>query len=137
MARAKKTTDEETPKSTSRKSQKKVKLTFKPQFSASQSKTLLLSKQEDVKIGNTIQKQRAPLVDGLPMELTLKVGEIYEVTEEQYKTLVQLGFVDTPEKIKAKKAKAGRVEQELKTNPEANAANLADSLYIDNFIVVE
>lgn len=135
MARPKKT--EGTTTSTSKKSQKKVKLAFKPRFSASQSKTLLLSKQEDVKIGNTIQQRRVPLINGLPLELTIRVGEVYEVTEAQYKALLQLGFIDTPEQLESKIEKAKRVEQELKTNPDANAASLADSLYVDNFVVLE
>ena len=96
---AKKTT---TKKTTTKGS--KIKLTFKPIASGAKEINLLLrTKRMEEKDGRQVQVT-APLIEGLPVTLTVKKDEIIEVTKQQCEQLEELGFVETEEQYKERLA---------------------------------
>ena len=78
---------------------RKLQITFNPQFSAAEQKTILLREPQTVAVGNAMRTEQVPIIPGLPTEFTIKKGEIKEVTLEQFKALYELGYIDTPEDI--------------------------------------
>ena len=131
---------EETKKETTKKSKKskEIQITFKPQFSAAQQKKILLREAETVVIGNSVSKKYKPKIEGLPTELTIKKGEKYTVTKEQFKALYEMGYIDTPEDIQERKRARNAVNTQAGVNPREYkmSASLAH-LYEDNFVLVE
>lgn len=117
---------------------KKIQITFNPQFSVAESKTILLREVDTVVSGNHVRKKYVPAIDGLPTELTIKKGEIYEVTHEQFKALYEMGYIDTPEDIKERKKARNAINTQAGVNPREYkmSASLAH-LYDDNFVLVE
>lgn len=132
---AKKTTAKE---GKTKNKDKKIQITFNPQFSVAESKTVLLREVDTVVNGNHIRKKYVPAIDGLPTELTIKKGEIVEVTHEQFKALYEMGYIDTPEDIKERRKARNAVNTQAGVNPREYkmSASLAH-LYDDNFVLVE
>lgn len=87
-----------TKKGTGTKS--KIKLTFTPILGAADQFTALLREKT---IKNDYGREIAsytPAIEGLPMKLTVRKGEVIEVTEEQFKALQELGHAETDEEYK-------------------------------------
>ena len=87
------TTTEKSSKKTSKKS--KVKLMYSPVGLTAEYMSIPLKKKQTQE--GTINLVSVPLVEGLPMTLTLKKGETIEVTPEQLETLRTLKVVETQE----------------------------------------
>lgn len=144
MARRKSTTtteEEKTSKQTSKqtsKKDKKIQITFAPRFSAVQKKSINLKQPKTVAVGDSLRTEYEPKIEGLPMVLTLEAGETLEITEEQFKQLFEMGFIDTPEDIEERERQRMMVNNQAGANPrEFIVAKSRASLYEDNFILVE
>lgn len=125
-------------KKTTAKKDKKIQITFNPQFSAAESKTILLSETDTVVNGNHVRRKQVPAIEGLPTVLTIKKGEIYEVTHEQFKILYEMGYIDTPEDIAERKKARNAINTQVGVNPrEYKMSNSLAHLYDDNFVLVE
>ena len=83
----KKSTKKETTKKETKSKAKMTKLTFNPIMSAANSFTILLRKKEIKRVNGSEVPYHAPSVEGLPMKLVVKKGEIIEVTEDQLAAL--------------------------------------------------
>jgi len=141
---------EDTKKSTKAKKKsapKKIKLTYRPLFSASKSFTASLMKKT-VKIDHGLETiVTEPLIKGLPTLLTVHAGEVIEVTKTQFEALNKAGFIETKEQV----AKRRELEKHLpKQHPQRltydmMANNIDNSitplqssnLYSDKLIVVD
>lgn len=95
---AKKSTKKESTKKETKSKAKTIKLTFNPIMSAANSFTILLRKKEIKRVNGSEVPYYAPSVEGLPMKLTVKKGEIIEVTEDQLPALEP--WVETEEEYK-------------------------------------
>ncbi len=100
----KKETTETEKKSTTKKSTKKsnemIALTFLPILGAAQQYTALLRKKTINKVYGREVSAYAPAIDGLPVKLTVKKGEVIEVTKEQFEELQKRGHVESDEEYK-------------------------------------
>lgn len=121
-----------------KKQQKLIQITYNPQFSAAESKTVLLREQQQTVVGNAVRRDYVPVIEGLPTEFTIKKGEIKEVTLEQFKALYELGLIDTPEDIAQRRAEINKVENQVGVNPrEYKMAGQLAPLFNENFTLVE
>lgn len=121
-----------------KKQQKLIQITYNPQFSAAESKTVLLREQQQTVVGNAVRRDYVPVIEGLPTEFTIKKGEIKEVTLEQFKALYELGLIDTPEDIEERRAEINKVENQVGVNPrEYKMAGQLAPLFNENFTLVE
>lgn len=121
-----------------KKQQKLIQITYNPQFSAAESKTVLLREQQQTVVGNAVRRDYVPVIEGLPTEFTIKKGEIKEVTLEQFKALYELGLIDTPEDIEQRRAEINKVESQVGVNPrEYKMAGQLAPLFNENFTLVE
>lgn len=94
----KETTEKKTTKKTTAKS-KKIKIMYNPiGFTAEQMSFPLRTKQY-----NGTALVSVPLIEGLPMELSFKKGDILEVTPEQLQQLQAIKVVESDEERKARK----------------------------------
>ncbi len=117
---------------------RKLQITFNPQFSAAEQKTVLLREPQTVAVGNAMRTEQVPIIPGLPTEFTIKKGEIKEVTLEQFKALYELGYIDTPEDIAKRKRDINAVADQAGVNPrEYKMAGTLSHLYVENFTLVE
>ena len=117
---------------------RKLQITFNPQFSAAEQKTILLREPQTVAVGNAMRTEQVPIIPGLPTEFTIKKGEIKEVTLEQFKALYELGYIDTPEDIAKRKRDINAVADQEGVNPrEYKMAGTLRHLYVENFTLVE
>lgn len=87
----------ETKSSKSKKDTKKVKLTFAPIMGAAKEYTALLRTKITKNVYGREESFYSPAIEGLPIELTVRKGEIIEVTQEQLKELQKRGHVETDE----------------------------------------
>ena len=117
---------------------RKLQITFNPQFSAAEQKTILLREPQTVAVGNAMRTEQVPIIPGWPTEFTIKKGEIKEVTLEQFKALYELGYIDTPEDIAKRKRDINAVADQAGVNPrEYKMAGTLSHLYVENFTLVE
>ena len=117
---------------------RKLQITFNPQFSEKKKKTILLREPQTVAVGNAMRTEQVPIIPGLPTEFTIKKGEIKEVTLEQFKALYELGYIDTPEDIAKRKRDINAVADQAGVNPrEYKMAGTLSHLYVENFTLVE
>lgn len=94
MAAKKKTTQKKTTtKKTSTKS--KVKLMYSPVGLTAEYMNIPLKKK--VTQEGTVNLVSVPLIEGLPMRITLRKGETYEVTKDQLKQLQDMNVVESEE----------------------------------------
>lgn len=129
--------EEKASKKTSKKS-KKIQITYEPKFSAATKKSINLKQPKTVAVGDNLRTEYEPKIEGLPMVLTLEAGEVLEVTEEQFKQLFEMGFIDTPEDIEERERQRMMVNNQAGANPrEFIVAKSRANLYEDNFILVE
>lgn len=120
------------------KTDKKLRITFNPQFSAAEQKTVLLKEPQTVAVGSSIRTEYIPSIPGLPMEFTIEKGEIKEVTLEQFKALYERGLIDTPEDIAKRKVEIQSVADQAGQDPRRfKMAGQLSHLYVENFILVE
>ena len=123
----------ETTKSKSKsKSTKKsdIQLTFAPIImGAKQYVMRLRDKKVEVINGEKVITD-IPLIEGLPIKVIVKVGEILTVTEEQYKKLQELGFVEDNESYEKRKAFINSLGKQHPTKPTWDAiSNESESKY--------
>lgn len=112
-----------------------VKITFDPQFSAAQQKTLFLREEETELIGNKMRRKTVPLIEGLPEIFTVHKGEVVEITSEQFIQLYKLGFIDTPQDLARKQQEFRSVGTQSGVDPkEHRSAESLAHLYEDNLI---
>lgn len=135
-------------KATKKKSTpKKVKLTYKPLFSASRSFTASLIKKT-VKIDHGLETIiTEPLIKGLPTLLTVHAGEVIEVTKTQFEALDKAGFIESKEQVAKRKELERRVPKQhperltydmMANNIDNSLTPLQSSnLYSDKLIVVD
>ncbi len=135
-------------KATKKKSTpKKVKLTYKPLFSASRSFTASLTKKT-VKIDHGLETiVTEPLIKGLPTLLTVHAGEVIEVTKTQFEALDKAGFIESKEQVAKRKELERRVPKQhperltydmMANNIDNSLTPLQSSnLYSDKLIVVD
>lgn len=135
-------------KATKKKSTpKKVKLTYKPLFSASRSFTASLTKKT-VKIDHGLETIiTEPLIKGLPTLLTVHAGEVIEVTKTQFEALDKAGFIESKEQVAKRKELERRVPKQhperltydmMANNIDNSLTPLQSSnLYSDKLIVVD
>jgi hypothetical protein len=83
-----------------KKTEKKIALTFLPIIGAADQFTMLLRKKDIKKDYGVDVAAYEPAIEGLPMKLTVKKGEILEVTKAQLEELQKMGFVETDEEYK-------------------------------------
>ena len=105
MAAKKKSEEKTSKKSKSTKkskSAKKIKLTFAPVMGAGKEFTALLRKKTMKSVYGREEPVYSPAIEGLPMELTVKKGEVIEVTQEQLDELRNRGHVETEEEYKSR-----------------------------------
>lgn len=118
--------------------EKKIKITYKPRFSASIRKSINLKQPKTVAVGDNLRTEYEPKIKGLPMVLTLNKDEIMEVTHEQFKQLYEMGYIDTPEDIEERERQRMMINNQAGANPrEFVVAKSRADLYIDNFVLVE
>lgn len=95
-----------------KKTQKKIQLTFQPIASgAKEMNCQLKTKKFEERDGRQVQVT-APLIEGLPQILTVKRGEIIEVTKAQCDKLEELGFVETEEEYKERQKFVDNLENQ-------------------------
>lgn len=94
----KKTTQKKTTqkKTTSKKKSDKIKLTYQPLGFNATKMTFALKKKN-------LEGRSEPLIEGLPMKLTVAVGEVIEVTPEQLEALRYEKCVESEEEYKMRK----------------------------------
>lgn len=143
----KKTATKKTATKKETKQDKKVKLTFRPIFSAATNFTAYLQrKQKIVDNGNELLVDK-PIIEGLPGVLTVRAGEIIEVTLEQLEQLIELQFVESEEQISNRKAIEKGLEPQhperlsydvMASNRDFNIKpRELEKLYTDKLIVVD
>ena len=99
MATKKKTTTKKTSttkKASTKKITKKsdkIKLTYQPIGFNAKQMTFSLKKKN-------VEGRSVPLIEGLPMQLTVAVGEVIEVTPEQFEALQENKCVESDEEYK-------------------------------------
>ena len=135
-------------KATKKKSTpKKVKLTYKPLFSASRSFTASLTKKT-VKLDHGLETiVTEPLIKGLPLLLTVHAGEVIEVTKTQFEALEKAGFIESKEQVARRKElerhlpkqHPQRLTYDMMANNIDNSLTPLQSsnLYSDKLIVVD
>ena len=94
----KKTTQKKTTqkKTTSKKKSDKIKLTYQPLGFNATKMTFALKKKN-------LEGRSEPLIEGLPMKLTVAVGEVIKVTPEQLEALRYEKCVESEEEYKMRK----------------------------------
>lgn len=112
-----------------------VQITFRPQFSAAESKTVFLRELESELVGNTVKKSYKPMIAGLPQVFTIRKDEIVTISKNQFIALYKLGFIDTPEDLERKRNEFYSVGTQSGIDPqEHRSAESLAHLYEDNFI---
>lgn len=97
-------TKEKKETKSTKKTSKKIKLTFSPIMSAAvEYKMLLREKTIRNDYGREVASY-APAIEGLPLTLSVKKGEVIEVTEPQFRALQEMGYVESDEEYKAREA---------------------------------
>lgn len=84
-------------KKQTKKTAKKIKLTFAPLVSAARELTIDLKKTEYQEKAGKQVPVKVPLIDGLPLHLVVRKNEIIEVTEKQFKELQEIKCVESDE----------------------------------------
>ena len=87
-------------KSKSKSEPKMIDLTFLPILGAADQYTALLRAKTIKKDYGREVAAYVPAIEGLPMKITVKKGEVLSVTEVQYKELQKRGHVETDEEYK-------------------------------------
>ncbi len=89
---------------TEKKSEKKIALTFLPILGAADQYTALLREKVIRRDYGREVASYAPAIEGLPMKLTVKKGDVVEVTESQFEELQKRGHVETDEEYAARQS---------------------------------
>ena len=97
-----------------------------------------MKQPKTVVVGDNLKTEYEPKIEGLPLVLTLEAGEVMEVTQEQFKALYEMGYIDTPEDIHERERQRMAINTQAGVNPrEFVVAKSRANLYEDNFILVE
>ena len=120
------------------KASKMIPITFKPQFSAAQRKTINLKQPKTVIVGGQTQVEYESQIEGLEPEFTIEKDEVREVTLEQFKALYERGCIDTPEDIAERERQRIMLGNQVGTNPkEFVVAKYRTELYQDGFVLAD
>ena len=143
MARKKAETKKEAEEKKEAKEEKQeaskmIPITFKPQFSAAQRKTINLKKPKTVIVGGQTQIEYESQIEGLEPEFTIEKDEVREVTLEQFKALYERGHIDTPEDIAERERQRIMLGNQVGANPkEFVVAKYRTELYQDGFVLAD
>lgn len=112
-----------------------VQITFRPQFSAAQEKVIFLRELQTEVIGNSAQKRYVNTIEGLPQVFRVRRDEIVTITKDQFLALYKMGYIDTPETLKAKMQEQASIGTQSGVDPKdhRSAESLAH-LYEDKLI---
>lgn len=125
-------------KSTKKASEELIKITFKPQFSAAQRKTINLKKPITKVVGGQTIIEYESQIPGLPTEFTIEKDEVKEVTFEQFKALYERGEIDTPEDVAERDRQRLLLGNQVGVNPkEFVVAKYRTELYRDGFVLAD
>lgn len=91
-------------KKASTKKEKTISLTFAPILGAADQFTALLREKKVKDVYGEEIASYTPAIEGLPMKLTVRKGEVIEVTQAQFEALQRLGHAETDEEYKQRKA---------------------------------
>ena len=130
------------------KTSKKVKITFAPIMGAAKQYTALLRVKTVKQVYGREETIYSPAIEGLPMEFTVRKGEIIEVTQEQLNKLQERGHVETNEENQKRKdfisSMSAQHPQKLTwdmiISEGANFSTLMDSqsiVYNDKLLIVD
>lgn len=121
-----------------KKDNRKVRITYNPKFSASTQKTVLLRKKTKNIVGDDVETQFIPRIEGLPMKFTIAKGDIVEVTMDQLKALYDLGEFEFPEQFRERERKIQEVSNQAGVRPEDYKLSASIShLYNEVFTLAE
>lgn len=121
-----------------KKDNRKVKITYDPKFSASTQKTVLLRKEVKKIVGDTVEAEFVPRIEGLPMKLIIQKGEVKEVTMDQLKALYELGEFEFPQQFAERERKIQEVSNQAGVNPQDyKLSSSLSSLYNEVFTLAE
>lgn len=122
-------------KNTEQKYPETVKITFRPQFSAAEVKTLFLREEETELIGNKMQKKYKPLIEGLPEVFTVHKNEVVEITTDQFLQLYKMGYIDDPKSLRDKRNEFYSVGTQSGVDPKDHrSAESLSHIYEDKLI---
>lgn len=91
-------------KKASTKKEKTISLTFAPILGAADQFTALLREKKIKDVYGEEVASYTPAIEGLPMKLTVRKGEVIEVTPAQFEALQRLGHAETDEEYKQREA---------------------------------
>ena len=97
------TPEEATPKKTTTKKSSKIKLTYSPLGFGAAVMSFPLKTREYQDIDGRRVAVSVPLIKGLPMVLTVRKGEVIEVTKTQYEELKAINLVESEEEYENRK----------------------------------
>lgn len=121
-----------------KKDDRKVRITYNPKFSASTQKTVLLRKQMKKIVGDEVEVEYIPRIEGLPEKLTLKKGEVIEVTMDQLRALHKLGQFEFPEQFAEREREIQQVSNQAGKRPEDyKLSSQISHLYNEVFTLAE
>lgn len=92
-----KSTEKKETKKTTKKVDATIQLTFSPVLSAATQYKMLLRKKTEKEVNGQMVLVTAPLIEGLPVEVVVKKGQILNVTRQQFEELKALGYVESDE----------------------------------------
>lgn len=123
-------------KQTQKKSEPEtVQITFRPQFSAAQEKVIFLRELKTEIIGNSAQKKYVNTIEGLPQIFRVRRNEVVTITKDQFLALYKMGYVDTPEGLKAKMQEQASIGTQSGIDPaDHRSAESLAHLYEDKLI---
>lgn len=125
-------------KSTKKASEELIKITFKPQFSAAQRKTINLKKPITKVVGGQTIIEYESQIPGLPTEFTIEKDEVKEITFEQFKALYERGEIDTPDDVAERDRQRLLLGNQVGVNPkEFVVAKYRTELYRDGFVLAD
>ena len=99
----KKETTKKTTKKSASKKEEKIQLTFMPVLTAATQFKMLLRNKTEAEVNGQKVLKTTPLIEGLPVEVIVRKGEILDVTPAQFKELQTLGYVESDEDYERRK----------------------------------
>lgn len=125
-------------KKQTKKDDRKVRITYDPKFSASTQKTVLLRKQMKKIVGDEVEVEYVPRIEGLPTKLTVEKGQVIEVTMDQLKALYELGQFEFPEEFAKREREIQEVSNQAGQRPEDyKLSSQISHLYDEVFTLAE
>ena len=125
-------------KADKKEEQKKIPITFKPQFSAASHKTVNLKKAVTTLVDGAAQTEYLPMFENEPSTLTVNADEVVYISQELFEYLYEKGDIDTPEDIAERDRQRTLIGNQVGTNPkEFVTAKARTHLYTDGFVLAD